>query len=285
MIAPQPRRAGAAVLAAMVLVGCGPKLVAEPVYVTPNAKVFLRRTLDGGEVVAHGYEHPATISDVRFAHILASLNYETPKGKPRPVIRSLHVYELAEGLAQAFRKAEPDDEIAAAAFARDARLGIFTNDKVTSFRAWVMHGQLFLEFFAIEKVLEDPGVVDESAAYKIPKAMPTHAPKFQILPSRAMALADRRTVAVDWRSSEFRRPLIRTNTGILRRTILMEEVDAAIDAETAERPEGFTDAQLNALDDLESGRRSGVVTEAEFQIRRRLIVEGRLEDAGYPMEE
>ncbi len=283
MAAP-PRRAGAAVLATLILVACGPKLVAEPVYVTPNAKVFLRRTVDGDQVVAHGYEHPATISDVRFAHILASLNYETPKGKPRPVIRSLHVYELAEGLAQAFRKAAPDDEIAAAAFARDPRLGIFTDDKVTSFRAWVMHGQLFLEFFAIEQVLEDPGVVDESAAYTIPKAMPTRAPKFQILPGRSMALADRRTVAVDWRSSEFRRPLTLTNSGIQRRTILMEEVDAAIDAETAERPEGFTDAQLDALDDLESGRRSGRVTEAEFQIRRRLIVEGRLADAGYPME-
>jgi hypothetical protein len=42
-----------------------------------------------------------------------------------------------------------------------------------------------------------------------------------------------------------------------------------------------TDAQIRALDQLEGARRSGLVTEAEFQRRRRLILQGRLEEAGY----
>jgi hypothetical protein len=271
-------------MSTLLWTGCGPKLVVEPVFQEANARVELRRTVDGDEVVPRGYEHPATISDVRLAHILASLNYETPKGEPRATIRTVHVYELAEGLALAFTKAGPDDEIAAAAFSRDPRLGIFTDDRVTSFRAYLRSGQLFLEFFAVEKILEDPGVANESSKYKIPKKPPTYAPRFRLTPGEAMALTGQRTIAIDWRSAEFRKPLTLTSSGIQRRTILMEEVDDAIEDEARERPAGFTDAQIRALDQLDAARRSGLVTEAEFQRRRRLIVEGRMEDAGYPVE-
>ena len=50
--------------------------------------------------------------------------------------------------------------------------------------------------------------------------------------------------------------------------------------------EGYTspilrNAQLEALDRLDEDRRSGEVPEQEFQRRRRLILDGRLDEAGY----
>src|SRR5262245_45649521 len=84
------------------LVGCaGPRIVREPVFASDTVRVQLRRTLDGGEVVKRGYAHPATISDVRIAHILASIEHRDGEGNSLPTIASEVVYELAEALNQA----------------------------------------------------------------------------------------------------------------------------------------------------------------------------------------
>jgi hypothetical protein len=271
----------APILLALLVAGCGPQLVVEPVHTTGQVRVLLRRTLDGEEPVARGYDHPVTIADTRVAHILASLNFETSKGKRQPVIRTAHLYELAEGLAKAFEQAGPDDEIAAAAFARDPRFGIFTEDRVTSFRAWFEGGQLRLEFFAVEKPLEEPGVANESRSYRIPSATPHGEPRFRMISGRGIALDGDRSVLVDWRDPGFRKPVeIRIGaSGIQRRTTLMEAEEES--PPVALPPRAVTDAQIRALDQLDAGRRSGLVTEGEFQRRRRLILEGRLEEAGY----
>src|SRR5262245_49274379 len=106
--------------------GCGPKLVRETVSQNEKVLVQLRRSEQRGGVVARGHAQPATIADVRLAHILASLEHETPKGERVPTIRSEHVYELAEGMARAFEKAGPDDDVIAVGYSRDRRMGIFT---------------------------------------------------------------------------------------------------------------------------------------------------------------
>jgi hypothetical protein len=46
-------------------------------------------------------------------------------------------------------------------------------------------------------------------------------------------------------------------------------------------PEGLEDAQIRALDELDAARRAGLIKEVEFQRRRRLILEDKLEQAGY----
>ena len=101
---------GQALLCAVTLSACGPKLVRVSVYESPDqsAEVFLRHQEQGGEKLPRGYDHPALISDVRLAHILAHLQYEDRTGNKHPLIRSLQVYDLAEGLAKGLKQAGPE---------------------------------------------------------------------------------------------------------------------------------------------------------------------------------
>jgi hypothetical protein len=270
------------VLPALLSSGCGPKLVVEPIHQTDEVRVVLRRTLEGGKAVPHGYEHPVTIAGVRLAHILASLSHEDSKGKRHPTVRTSHVYAVAEGLGKAFERAGPDDEVAAAVFSADRRFGIFTDDRVTSLRASFQKSQLRLEFYAIEQQLEDPGVANEAATYRIPTGPASGRRSFRMVPGHAMALEGDRVVVVDWRDPQFRKPLdLRIGaSGIRRRTILMEAPGEEVPP-VSQPPQGLSDAQLRALDELDAGRRSGLIKEVEFQRRRRLVLEGKLEEAGY----
>ena len=59
-----------------------------------------------------------------------------------------------------------------------------------------------------------------------------------------------------------------------------EERPEADPSEPAVAPE-LRDAQLRALDELDTLRRSGQITEDEFRERRRLVLDGRLDEAGY----
>ena len=79
--------------------GCGPKVVRESVYKSEIAEVRLRHVEEGGAPVPREFEHPVTIAPVRVAHILASLSYEDREGKPHPVIRNAHVYDVLPTLA------------------------------------------------------------------------------------------------------------------------------------------------------------------------------------------
>jgi hypothetical protein len=265
------------------LAACGPKRVEEPVYSSPNARVSLRRIIESGEPVARGYEHPVIIADVRVAHILALLSYEDPEQARNAAIRSEQVYDIAEGMARALEKAGPDDEVVVAAFSRERRLGIFTQDRVTSFRSWVGNGQLHLEFYAVNQILEEPGVANESEVYRIPLETPERAPRFRLVAGRGMAVSGPRTIVVDWRDPYFRQPVGMKvgGAGVRRQTVLMEAEEGPV---VAPQTEGLSDAEIRALDQLEAARRSGLVTEAEFQRRRRLVLEGRFGEAGFEEE-
>ena len=46
-------------------------------------------------------------------------------------------------------------------------------------------------------------------------------------------------------------------------------------------PANLSDAQLRALDQLDARAQSGLVKESDYQRRRRLILENRLDEAGY----
>ena len=277
---------------------CGPKLVRETVYQEGNVRVELRRTLEGGRPIPRGYTHPVIIADVRIAHILASLNHEDSKGKRQPTIRSEHVYELAEGMARALRKASPDDEIAAAAFPVDRQFYLFKHERVTSFRSFFNGDELVLEFYAIDESLERTGSrpaenKPNPSDYKIPVDPPDWRPGFTLVAGRAQRLIGARTVMVDWRSSFYARPRsLRLRGGrIQRRTILMEEAAEVgapeMEAATQVSPPPtakVSDAQMRALDEIDAARRAGLITESEFLRRRRLVLEDRLEEAGYGTE-
>ena len=272
---------------ALLLAACGPKLIVRDVYESSDrdVKVTLRHTVDGGDPVPRSYDHPVTISDVRVAHMLAQITHLDAEEQANPTIRSVHVYPLAEGVSQALAAAGPDDEVIAVAFTRERRFGIFTYDQVTSFRVTMQEPMLNVDFFTIgEKLEKDPKRRTERI-YDVPPELPEKAPNFQIKTTRIQVPRGRRGLAFVWRDPFYARPVSLSLRGgrLKRRTILME-------AEPEElQPEGFEptpspvlrEAQLHALDRLDASRRRGELSEEDFQRRRRLVLEGRLEEAGY----
>jgi hypothetical protein len=161
---------------------------------------------------------------------------------------------------------------------------------VTAFRAFFEGDDLVLDFYSIEDVLdrEDAG----GAKYKIPVKPPAWKPGFQLVPGDAQTLRGPRTLLIDWRNRAYARPTVLYSRGgqTRRRTILMEEPSKSMDepskAESAApevppAPTGLEDAQIRALDQIDAARRAGLITESEFRRRQRLVLEGRLEEAGY----
>jgi hypothetical protein len=288
--APDPRSAScvavtAALVALVSLTGCGPKVVRNRIFDQPTARVELQHKTKSGEVIPRGFGHPATIADVRIAHILASLFFDDTDQKRRPVIRSEHVYDLAAGISKALAAATPDDEIAAAAFPTDRRLGIFTDDRVTSFRLHLEGDSMQIDFMEVEAPLEKEGAKVGYTQYEIPADSPGLAPTFTLQTGDSITKMGNRGVSVAWRDDTFRRPVsLRDRDGKgKRRTVLMElppEKDAGA-AQKPARPEGLVDEQIKALDLADADRASGKITEAEYQKRRRLILENRLDEAGY----
>jgi hypothetical protein len=272
-------------LAVCVLAGCGPKFVRERVYDKPGVRVELRHQLVDGKPAPRGYVQPATIADVRIAHILASLSSENDAGERRPMIRSQFVYDLADGISLALSKAGPDDEVAAAAFPEDRRLGIFTDERVTSFRLVLVGDEMQIEFYALEQGLEREGNKSTPREYEIPTELPALAPAFKIVLAEAQTRLGDRGVRVAWRDPYYRKPVsLSFEQGqVRRRTVLMElppdkEPAPATDVPL---PANLSDAQLRALDELDAGRQSGLVKEADYRRRRRLVLENRLDEAGF----
>lgn len=277
----------AAVLLALFASACAPKVVRERVLEKPGVRVELRHTEKGGEKLARGYAQPATISDVRIAHILASLVWADDEGKQSPVIRALFVYDLAEGIAAALEKAGPDDEVAAAAFPEDKRLGIFTDAKVTAFRVVLVGDEMRIEIYSLEQPLERDGGKIGTREYEIPTELPSLAPRFKLVPGQAQTREGARGVNVAWRDPYYRKPVNLSFSGgqPRRRTVIMEmpseELPAGQAKAPTELPPGLSDAQLSAIDQLDAARTAGRVTEADYQRKRRLILDGKLDEAGY----
>jgi hypothetical protein len=284
---PTPIRVAFAALAALSLAGCGPKLVRQRVFELPAVRVELRHVEKGGEVVPRGFAHPATISEIRIAHILSTLEYEDSEQKRREAIRSEHLYDLAGGIAKALKQAQPDEEVAAAAFPSDRRLGIFTDNRVTAFRLHLEGDAMKIEFFAIEEPLEKEGAKVGNREWEIPAELPTAKATYTLVPGPAESKLGTRGVMVDWRDEAFRRPVnLHERTPGKKRTVLMELPDEPHEktkgeAPKQELPPGLSDEQLRAMDQLEAARTGGSITELEYQKRRRLILEGKLDEAGY----
>ena len=276
------------VLSVVVLTACGPNLVVRDVFESKDrdVSVKLRHLVKDGAPVARGYDQPATISDVRIAHIIAQIIHKDAEGATHPTIRSVHVYPLAEGISKALASAGPDDEVIAVAYSRERRFGIFTYDTATAFRVTMHEPMINLDFFAIGEQLEKNPKDSSLRTYSVPPELPDKAPKFRIEATRRQVARGRRGVAFEWRDPYYGRPVSLSLRGgrLKRRTILMEfepeELAPALPG-PGYTPAEVRNAQLRALDQLEAARRSGELSEEEFQRRRRLILAGRLEEAGY----
>jgi hypothetical protein len=263
-------------------------VVREKIYESDLVHASLRRVLEEGVPVPRGHTQPVTVSDVRLAHVLASITHRTSKDESKPTLRSEHVYEVAEALHKASAQAGPDDEVLVVVQIRDRQFGIFSEDKVTAFRVSFDDPSMRIEFFEIEQPLERQTGRAESSEYEFPLEPRSKSPGFRLVPGFAQTLEGPRAVLVDWRDPYYGKPVNLSLRGgrVQRRTLLLEaepESEApSPPAPSPSLPPGLRDAQLRALDQLEGARRSGVLTEAEFQRRRRLVLEGKLEEAGYP---
>jgi len=273
--------------AAVLAAGCGPKVVRTPVFEDNTYQVALRRTLQDGQPVSRGYAQPAEIANVRIAHILANLSFQND-GRRLPVIRSEHVYDLADHVTEAVEKAGPDDEIVAAVFPSDRRLGLFSDPKVTAFRMHFERETLVIEFFDIERdVTSASGPAGSDEPYTFPVEIPEGSVPFTLAPGEAQVRGNgARELRIAWRDPFYAKPVsLRMREGrTTRREVLMEADPGKLDlpaGELSTTDPALRDAQLRALDQLDALRRSGLIKEVDFRERRRLILEGRLDEAGY----
>lgn len=240
------------------------------------ATVVLRAELQGGEPLDRGFQHPATISGVRIAHMLAQIDVRMDEGdeapsERRPAIPTELVYPLGELLAQALAKADSSQEVVVQALRRERRLGLFTQTFATSFVAFVgpddlLHLQLARLDWPVPKGEEDQ--LREPVRGREVMA-------FRVLASESVDPTGHQSVAVHWRDERFRNPTtvrVGPRGKVTRRTVLMEEETPAQEPVPAgvELP---TDPEaLRALADLEEARRSGEITEAEYQRERRALL-------------
>ena len=267
-----------AVLLAALASACGTtRIHRQHVLDVGHIQVELRSYSRGGKPVARGFDHPAAIAGVRLAHILSFIDVEVGEGKKRrriPAVDPVILFEVGDALEVALEEATPDQEVAVLAVRRERRLGIFHADFLTTFIAYVKGDLLTLHFSHTQ--WEVPKI-DQGNRSELPQ--PREDRKlmdFRIMPDPALTLLGGQTVAVDWRSDLFREPtrVQLSPTGeVRRRTVLMEEAPEASDAppEGTIRLDDLDPDKLRELADLEEQRRSGAITEEEYQ-RRRLEV-------------
>ena len=86
--------------------GCGTRYVRVPLQEDDDTKVLLRAELRDGKPLDRGFHHPATISGVRLAHMLAQLDVRVDTGgdkksERQPAIPTDLVYPLGDALSNA----------------------------------------------------------------------------------------------------------------------------------------------------------------------------------------
>lgn len=256
-------------LLAFALSGCITHRVVEDVSSAKGLTIQLRGIKKGGEYISQGYEHPAIISPLRLARILAAIEVETGKGDDR-VRTGIMAYSqfqpVSRGLAEALEKANPGQEVAVTAVLKRRRLGVFHKKSLSSFVAYVKDGELSVHLSRVnwevpkgrEKNLPVPRIGDE--------VMP-----FRVVPVRGMRRQGPQTIAARWRDPSFgqtargRRPSNRDQ--VRRRTILMDERlppgerDSGL---SAAQIESLSEEQIRKLEQLQDQRENGEITEDEY---------------------
>ncbi len=267
--------------AALLAVGCATKQVRTPVFDQSGVEVFLRQQMKGSEPVDHGFSHPVTIAPVRITNILARIQVREKDGEDKtgrePALPTGLLYAIGQGVAEALGKADSTQEVVVMAVERRKSLGVFTNDFLTSLIVWMKDDRLFVHLGELGNVMSR----DPRDKPREPQ-LTTIDERKQVLGGDGFTPAGPRLVAADWRAAVFSdigAIRIRPGGEIVRRTILLEETpeeDAANRPGPAPPPEGLSPDALRALADLEEARRSGALSETEYQTQRRDILTGNV---------
>lgn len=278
------RIACAVLLAAVSLLatGCLTRHVREEVFDQDRMQVFLRTDKRLFSTVQKGYDHPATISAVRIAHILSriDLRWSAKEGNQRaPAIPTELLYPMADGVSQALAKAAENQEVVVMGIRKQRRFAILDDQYLTSLILYVRADKLYVHLSHSDYLLKESYRPGE----KLPQPRLSDDPgRFRLYGGEAMTLIASNAMAVHWRDPIFK---VATRTKILptgevkRKTILLEspaeDVPEGEDeglAEPVSLPSGLTPAQLRELADLEEARLEGRVTESEYRIRQREIL-------------
>jgi hypothetical protein len=263
-------------LLALVASGCLTRPVEKTVFDEERTILKLRSYRRLGSVVPKGYEHPLTIAPVRVAHILSRLDVrrqEDGETKRLAAIPTELLYVIGDGLAQALAQADENQEIVVMSIRRAKRLGIFDRKYLTSFVAYRKGDFLYIHLGSLDWEIE-PYREDRLPEPQIGKP----SSKYQVVASPEMQLVDSGSVAVAWRDPVFAKPTrTRVTPGgrVVRRTILMESEGEAPDPEVQQEvlPVNLSSDALRKLADLEDARRRGELSEAEYNLERRRIIE------------
>jgi hypothetical protein len=264
---------------ALLTSACITRTVDQEVFSQDGVNIWLRSQKTWLSEVERDFQHPAVISGERLTHILAAIDIETrdPKDdealKQRKVaIHPVILAEVANGMAESFEEASPNQELIVVAVRKQRRLGLFHRKFLTSLSAFMEGDFLHIELSRIE--WEIPKNREDE---KLPRPRGKKAMKFRAVPARGMHNAGTQTVVVPWRRSLYARPLRAPSVAggdVQRRTILMESPIPLDELEPQQDsiPANLDPGVLRALADLEEDRRAGAITETEYQQKKALLL-------------
>jgi hypothetical protein len=255
--------------------GCGPRYARRTIGTDPGVTVVLRAEKGDEGPVGRGFEHPLSISPVRMTHVLSQLDVREEVdegGERRPALPTEVLYPAGAALSHALSQATPDEEVVAQIVRKERRLGLFSTSYLTSLVAYARDGVLVIHLRHLDVELQKGTEIPEPWVHR-------SVSSFRLVPGAGMTALGPQEVAVHWRDPVFRRPgNLRVGPGgrIERRVILLEsapdeggpEPSSGAEAEGRLAPE-----TLRALADLEEERRAGRLSEAEYQARRRAVLE------------
>jgi len=275
----RPRLARCALLLAALLpfaAACGPRYARLETFDGGGLRVVLRSETRAGAPVPRGFDHPAVLASVRAAHILARLDVRMGgEGERMPVFPTVALYTVGEQLSRALAQATPDQEVVVQARRREPALGIFHQDVLTSFVAYVKGDDLVIHLAHVEWKVPKSGGGGGFADEEIPEPRAgQRVQEFEVLPAEGIVPLGPQSVAVRWRDPVFREPThVRVGEGgrLLRRTVLMESAPApeAESPEPTPLPADLPAETLRALADLQERRARGEISEAAYRARRR----------------
>jgi hypothetical protein len=276
-----PGLLAALVLLASLALGCGTRMVRKEVLRTDDIEVTLRSTKRGREIVPRGWSHPAVIAPVRLSHILAHVDVELGEGDERkrvPAIPAGLIYPIGDALALGLEQADPNQEVVIQALRSERRFGVFTTRFLTSLAVHVEGDRLAVQLGHVDWEVPKYGAGSGTSQQdELPEPMEgRELMRFRVVPDEAFVVAGPQAVLVDWRAERFSDPdRLRIGPGgqVKRRTVLMEEAAPPAPEPAGAALDQLAPETLRRLADLEDERRRGELTEAQYQARRREILE------------
>ena len=262
--------------------GCMTRTVRHRLIEQNLIEVDLVRQVSGFSVEERGYEHPATISAERLAHILGALEVETQDKKGgllrEPAFPPEILPRTAEQLSRAFAEAGPNEEIGVKVIRKERRLGLFHQKFLTTFLAYMDDDHLYLLLRRIDWPLKQ---ADETKPLPEPRRN-RKVMNFRLITGDPIFFAGVQDIEVAWRNPVFRTAfrLPGSTKGKRRRRELLETSPIPRD-EFEEGRNASSDlkqlspSQLRALADLEEERQAGRITETAYQRARRQLLRRR----------